>query len=412
MMSDTWDRIVAHADMDAFYASVEQLDDPNLRGKPILVGPQSRRGVVLTASYEARPFGVGSAMPMVKALRLCPDAIVVPPRFDRYTELSVRIMQSFEEFSPSVEALSLDEAFLDMSVAEQIFGEPQRMGTKIQAAVRDATGGLTVSVGIAQTKFVAKVASGFAKPDGLTVVSPGHEVAWLAPMSVARLWGAGPKTQARLKSGGYHTIGNVAAADLAELQEQFGKLGLHFFELAHARDPRPVETGRKAQSIGSERTLERDISDEAEIRRHLRRSADRVARRLRNKAILAGGVSLRMKTADFRLLTRQCTLARPTDTAEEIFSAACALLRRLDDPGPFRLVGLAAQTLRPRNETAQLSLLDEPDDARNLEATLDQLADRYGDGIVKRARDLSRSLVNDDAPNLDFVSTPRDSSRR
>jgi DNA polymerase-4 len=188
MMSDTWDRIVAHADMDAFYASVEQLDDPNLRGKPILVGPQSRRGVVLTASYEARPFGVGSAMPMVKALRLCPDAIVVPPRFDRYTELSVRIMQSFEEFSPSVEALSLDEAFLDMSGAEQIFGEPQRMGTKIQAAVRDATGGLTVSVGIAQTKFVAKVASGFAKPDGLTVVSPGHEVAWLAPMSVARLW--------------------------------------------------------------------------------------------------------------------------------------------------------------------------------------------------------------------------------
>ncbi len=407
-MSDTWERIVAHADMDAFYASVEQLDDPSLRGKPILVGPQSRRGVVLTASYEARPFGVGSAMPMVKALRLCPDAIVVPPRFDRYTDLSVRIMQSFEEFSPSVEALSLDEAFLDMSGAERIFGEPQRMGTKIQAAVRDATGGLTVSVGIAQAKFVAKVASGFAKPNGLTVVSPGHAVAWLAPMSVARLWGAGPKTQARLKSSGYHTIGDVAAADLAELQEQFGKLGLHFYELAHARDPRPVETGRKAQSIGSERTLERDVTDEAEIKRHLRRAADRVARRLRNKAIVAGGVSLRMKTADFRLLTRQCTLATPTDTAEEIFAAVCALLRRLDDPGPFRLVGLAAHALRPRKEAAQLSLLDEPEDARNLETALDQLADRYGDGIVRRARDLGQSLVNDHAPNLDFVSKPKD----
>jgi nucleotidyltransferase/DNA polymerase involved in DNA repair len=193
-----WPRIVAHADMDAFYAAVEQLDDPALRGRPVLVGPRSNRGVVLTASYEARPFGVGSAMPMAKACRLCPNALIVPPRFDRYQEVSAAIMSVFCDFSPDVEALSLDEAFLDMTGTKHLFGDPQSIGRRLKEAVRDATGGLTASVGLSAPQYVAKVASASRKPDGLTVVPPEEARAWLAPLPVSRLWGAGPKTQARL----------------------------------------------------------------------------------------------------------------------------------------------------------------------------------------------------------------------
>src|SRR5690606_39972524 len=185
-----WPRTIVHADMDAFYAAVEQLDDPSLRGKPILVGPTSARGVVLTASYEARPYGVGSALPMVEARRRCPVAIVVPPRFERYQAVSRSVMKVFRDFSPAVEALSLDEAFLDMTGSERLLGTPERFGRRLKDAVRDATGGLTVSVGISGTKFVAEVASGHARPDGLTIVPPDRARAWLAPPPVSRLWGA------------------------------------------------------------------------------------------------------------------------------------------------------------------------------------------------------------------------------
>ena len=205
-----WPRIIAHADMDAFYAAIEQLDDPSLRGRPLLVGPPSARGVVLTASYEARPYGVGSAMPMAKARRLCPNAVIVPPRFDRYQEVSATIMQVFSDFSPEVEALSLDEAFLDMTGSEQLFGDPRSIGRRLKTAIREATGGLTASVGLSATKYVAKVASACQKPDGLTVVPPEDAKAWLAPLSVSWLWGAGPKTQVRLHQLGMHTIADVA----------------------------------------------------------------------------------------------------------------------------------------------------------------------------------------------------------
>ena len=208
---NAWPCVVVHADMDAFYAAVEQLDNPSLRGKPVLVGPNSNRGVVLTASYEARPFGVGSAMPVAEARRRCPRAIFVAPRFDRYQELSQRIMDVFADFSPKVEALSLDEAFLDMSGAERLFGTPTEMGRKIKAAVLDATG-LHVSVGVSGSKYVAKVASAHDKPDGLTVVSPGAAKSWLAPLPVSKLWGAGNKTVPRLQALGLLTIGDVANA--------------------------------------------------------------------------------------------------------------------------------------------------------------------------------------------------------
>ncbi len=404
-MAGNWPQIIAHADMDAFYAAVEQLDDPRLRGKPVLVGPKSGRGVVLTASYEARPFGVGSAMPMTRALKLCPHALVVPPRFERYAELSARIMNVFRDFSPRVEPLSLDEAFMEMSGAEHIFGPPQAMGLAIKDAVFAATGGLTASVGIAATKYVAKVASASAKPDGLAVVAPEEAVAWLAPMPVARLWGAGPRTQARLLAMGLRTIADVAAADPVMLQDKLGHAGSHFFELAHARDPRRVHSHRVARSMGSDRTLKVDVAEKGEIRQHLRRSADRIGRRLRRKGLLAGGVRVRLKTNRFELLTKQCTLTEPTDTASDLYDAAASLLEKFGHPGPFRLVGLAAHSLLRQPESPQLSLLDDGG-RRELERTLDALAARFGEGVVRRARDLGSQTVSDFTVNLDFAGDP------
>lgn len=405
-MLGRWPNIIVHADMDAFYASVEQLDNPLLRGKPVLVGPRSGRGVVLTASYEARPFGVGSAMPMAKALELCPQALVVPPRFERYSELSARIMDVFRNFSPRVEPLSLDEAFIEMSGAEHFFGPPQAMGQAIKDAVYDATGGLTASVGVAATKYVAKVASAYAKPDGMTIVAAEEAAAWLAPMSVARLWGAGPITQARMKALGLNTIADVANADPEMLIDKLGHAGRHFYELAHARDPRRVQTRRVARSMGSDRTLRKDVIAKSEICQHLRRSADRIGRRLRRKRFLAGGVRVKLKTSKFELLTRQCTLAEPTDTSSELYDAAVTLLERFDHPGPFRLVGLAAHSLVSEPEPTQLSLLDVDERRRQLETALDELAQKYGEGIVRRARDLGSATISDFTVNLDLLSEP------
>jgi DNA polymerase-4 len=406
----TWPDIIVHADMDAFYASVEQLDDPALRGRPVLVGPRSGRGVVLTASYEARPYGVGSAMPMVEALRRCPHAMVVPPRFERYSDVSAQIMAVLRDFSPRVEPLSLDEAFVDMGGAERIFGAPAAMGHAIKSAVFDATAGLTISVGIATTKYVAKVASAHNKPNGLTVIAPGTEADWLAPQDVGRLWGVGPKTRARLIAAGLETIGALAATPVATLEACLGSTGAHLHELALGHDPRRVTPGRRARSMGCDRTLERDVTDPVEIGRHLQRAADRLARRLREKGLTAGGVRLRLKTRDFRLSSRQCTLAAPTDVAGELHRTALAMLSRFPSAGPFRLVGLAVFDLRAPTEAPQLELLVD-ERARRLEVALDSIAGRWGPAALRRARDLDRSTVLAGAPNLDRVDTDRATDR-
>jgi len=396
-----WPRIVAHADMDAFYAAVEQLDDPALRGRLLLVGSPSARGVVLTASYEARPYGVGSAMPMVTARRLCPSALVVPPRFERYQEISASIMRVFAEFSPEVEPLSLDEAFLDMTGSEQLFGDPERMGRRLKAAVREATGGLTVTVGLSATKYVAKVASGHRKPDGLTVVPPDTAKAWLAPLPVSRLWGAGEKTEPRLHALGLRTIGDVAAADPKLLVAKLGKLGLHFYTLAQAQDPRRVDGHRKSKSIGSENTLERDVRDRGEIKLHLRRSADKIARRLRSKAYVASGVGVKLKTADFKILTRQQRLPEPTDVAEQIYRVGVELLGAFKHPGPFRLVGMTAYDLARAGTFAQTGLFDQFVRQRQLEVAIDGLAARFGGKVIQRGDDLAAPRLT---PNLDFLN--------
>lgn len=408
-----WPRVIVHADMDAFYAAIEQLDDPKLRGKPVLVGPKSQRGVVLTASYEARPAKVGSAMPMAIARRRCPDAIVVPPRFERYQEVSRIVMQTFADFSPDVEPISLDEAFLDMTGAEGIFGRPEAIGNKIRNAVSEATHGLTVSVGVSGTKYVAKVASGHRKPDGLTVVPPAEAKDWLASQPVGVLWGAGPKMQARLAEIGIGTIGDVAAFGRERLEAALGKAGRHFFELSQGVDPRPVESARRAKSISSERTLTADL-DAADLGPYVRQAADIVARRLRDKNQGARGVRLKLKTHDFRILTRQRHLGEPTSASTVIEETARSLMREADDPGPFRLIGVAAFDIGTAEAAGQLDLIAGQSSDRRLDAALDALHKKFGPRAVQRASELrSRTIFSDDV-NLDYLgkeAPPEEDSR-
>jgi DNA polymerase-4 len=385
-----WPRIILHADMDAFYAAVEQLDNPELRGKPVLVGGTGNRSVVSTASYEARPFGVGSAMPMVQARRRCPQAIVVPPNFPRYKEVSGQIMEVFRNMSPLVEPLSLDEAFVDMTGAQNLFGEPIDMARHLKQRVVEASGGLTISVGVATTKFVAKVASDFQKPDGLTIVCPGEVHDFLWPMDVSRLWGVGPRTLEKLRTLGFRTIGDIAGAKEAFLTRRLGTLGTHIFNLAQGEDSRMVESEREAKSIGAEYTLEQDIVGAEKIRKHLKRSATRVAKSLRRKGLVAKGVRVKLKTKDFRLLTKQTPITPPTDSAKTLLTTATALLQQFDLTEPMRLVGLAAFNLAADEDPAQGTLfVDEKNERqRRLEKTLDDLQHRFGNKVVKTGEDL------------------------
>jgi DNA polymerase IV len=376
--------------MDAFFASVEQHDRPELRGTPVIVGGTGRRGVVSAASYEARVFGVHSAMPTHEARHRCGHATFLPPRFGRYQEISSLVMAVFDDYSPLVEPLSVDEAFLDMSGAEGIFGTPRQMGRLLREDVARATDGLTVSVGAATTKFVAKVASDFDKPDGLTVVASERVHDFLWPLEIRRLWGVGPHTAGRLMDLGLVTIGDVARADPRLLIEHLGDTGAHLHRLSMGEDHREVVGERQAKSVGAEYTLERDIRGPAAVKKHLRRAADRVAPRLRRQGVLASGLRVKIKSASFRLVTRQMTLSRPTDDARPLFEAACQMLGAFDLDVPMRLVGLTAFGLGPAGAPVQAELFGEPDRQRNsrLERTIDELRDRFGSGAVKRGSDI------------------------
>lgn len=387
-----WPRVILHADMDAFFAAVEQLDDPSLRGRPVIVGHPSPRSVVSTASYEARPFGVGSAMSMVEARRRCPHAVVVPPRFERYQEVSALIMEVFGHYSPAVEALSLDEAFLDLTGSERLLGPPEQAAERLRREVRAATGGLTVSVGIAATKFVAKVASDVHKPDGLTVVPLGETLSFLAPLPVRRLWGVGKKTEPLLHELGLRTIGDVAAMDVRVLRSRLGSLGEHLHALARGEDPRAVDSDRSSHSIGSEQTLERDVFGAAAIRPFLLDAADEVARRLRACGLRARGVRVKLKTTEFRLESRQRSLDQATDTAAVLYETACELLGHFALDEEYRLVGLAAFDLASEREPQQLGLFGGETRARQtrLDRALDTVRERFGKDALQRATSLER----------------------
>jgi len=312
-------------------------------------------------------------------------------------------MELFASFSPSVEPLSLDEAFLDMTGSERLFGAPEEIGRRLKQAVRDATGGLTASVGISGTKYAAKVASGYAKPDGLTIVAPADAADWLAPQPVRHLWGAGPKTVERLERLGLATIGEIAAADSAWLERELGAVGRRFSELAQGRDFRGVSGSREARGLSSERTLETDIDSRAEIEAYLRSAAETVAARLRRRARRARGVRVKLKRTDFRIVTRQRLLSAATDVAAELFAASLSLLDGIADLGPFRLVGLGAFDLCTGLADSQLALPIEDRRARLLETTIDGVRARFGTEAVQRASELVADHGVGVASNLDFL---------
>lgn len=334
-------RHILHADFDAFYASVEQLDNPRLRGKPVVVGGRPEgRGVVASASYEARRYGVRSAMPMGRALQLCPQAIRVEPRFARYREISQKVMAIFLEITPLVEPLSLDEAYLDVTDAVT----PERAAGDIARALKGrvkAELGLTISVGAATSKSVAKVASAMNKPDGLTIVQPGTERKFLAPLSAEELWGIGPKTAARLAAEGVRTIGDMAAKPEDWFQARFGKLGPHMRLLALGQDDRPVVVERKTKSVSAETTLTRDTGEPEVLFELVSRLSQRVARHLARDGLEGRTVKVKLRLSDFTTFTRQKTLSEPVQSADVIAQAASELLGAELRPGRlFRLVGV------------------------------------------------------------------------
>ena len=385
-----WHRAILHVDMDAFYASVEQRDHPELQGRAVLVGGVGRRGVVTSPSYEARKFGVKSAMPMYAALKLCPHAVAVPVRMARYVEVSKSVMRIFGNFTPSVEPLSLDEAFLDVTGTEALFGTPVECGWKVQKAVRDELH-LSCSVGVAANKYVAKVASDLKKPHGLVVVPPGEERAFLEPLHLERLWGVGPKTAEKLHALGLVTIGDVARASVSpDRLHAFGAVGEHIGALARGEDERPVDIDRAEKSIGSERTLERDIDGAVEVRRQLLELVDDVAAQLRARQLRAGGVRLKLKYADFRRVSRELTLPEPACDAKTFLEAIDVLLPRVDTARKIRLVGLACTALVDDGAPRQASLFGNLDaeapveKSERLGRAVDAIKGKFGDDALVR----------------------------
>jgi DNA polymerase-4 len=389
-------RTILHADMDAFYAAIEQRDRPELRGKPVIVGGDQPRQVVATASYEARRFGVHSAMPGVRARRLCPQGIFVAPRMDVYVAVAQQVRAVFERFTDLVEPLSLDEAFLDVTGSRALFGDGARIAARVKAEVRAATQ-LTVSVGVATSKFVAKVASDLRKPDGLVVVPPGGERAFLAPLPVGRLWGVGPVLQQQLERAGLRTIADVQARSEAQLLAAFGQsLGEHLFVLANGLDARQVEPERAPKSIGHELTFARDLQTRTEAREVLLQLAEQVGRRLRQHGLRGRVVRLKLRHPDFTTLTRQRAVP-PTHDDLEMFSVAAALLDASWPGRPgIRLLGVtAANLVAGAGAGVQRGLFDRvaerPGVSDRVLAAMDAIRDRHGEDAVRHGLERKRT---------------------
>jgi DNA polymerase-4 len=384
-------RAIVHLDMDAFYASVEQRDQSALRGKPVIVGGHPRRGVVLAASYEVRPFGVRSAMPMAEALRRAPHAVVVPPRPAAYAAASEQVFAILESVTPLIEPLSLDEAFLDVTASQSLFGSPAQIAHRLRERIARELS-LTASAGIAAVKFVAKIASDLAKPNGQREVLADQTRAFLAPLPVGRLWGVGPKTESALHAAGIRTIGELAARPPGALEQTVAGAG-GLWELACGIDPRLVEPDREAKSVGSEDTFDQDLRGKEPLQPIIHAQALRVGRRLRRAGVRARVIQLKIKLADFTLVTRRVTLPEPTDDGQTLYRSALALLEHYDLRRPVRLTGVSAQDLSAT--PAQLSLLAAPPTrSQRLNAALDRIADRFGGGAVVPA-----DLAGDDDPD-------------
>ena len=388
---------ILHVDMDAFYASVEIRDRPDLAAAPVIVGAVGGRGVVLSATYQARTFGVRSAMPVTRARRLCPQAVFLPPRHNLYAAVSKEVMAIFRSFTPQVEPLALDEAFLDVSGARRRLGPPDMIARMIREQVAEQQG-ITCSVGVAPTKFVAKVASVQCKPDGLLVVPVDGVLAFLHPLPVSALWGVGERTGQLLARLGLRTIGDIANTPLATLQRELGVAhGSHLAALARGQDERSVVPRVAEKSIGAEETFAADIDDPELIRRELLRLSERTARSLRSSGCVARTVVVKLRLANFTTMTRSRTLTEPTDVARTIHDTACALYEAAGlDRARLRLVGVRATGLVPASSAAtQLVLGERPASWREAEQAVDKITRRFGSDAVRPA-----ALVPDEHDRL------------
>jgi DNA polymerase-4 len=374
-----------HADLDAFYASVEVLDDPNLRGKPVIVGGDpNARGVVSAASYEARAYGVHSAMPLRTAARLCPHGVFLPGRFDRYRELSGKVMRIFASYTPMVEPISLDEAFMDVTASRAAFGDGETIARTLKRRVLDEVG-LVVSVGVATNKLCAKVASDLRKPDALVVVPPGEEAAFLAPLPVSRLWGVGPQSRQALADYGVTTIGQLAAMSEGTLRRRFGTHGAELRLRALGVDPARVVAGQAPKSVGHELTFDHDVTDPARLEATLLDLAESVASRLRHHHMAAGGVQLKLRFEGFDTITRQAPLSHQVRDSEPIYEMGVVLLRKAlaASDRAVRLIGLTAIGL---SEVQQLTLFDAPERTDRIAQSIDAVRERFGEKAITRAR--------------------------
>jgi DNA polymerase-4 len=382
------DATILHADLDSFYASVEQRDDPDLRGKPVIVG----MGVVLAASYEAKACGVRTPMGAAQARALCPDAIVVPPRMSAYSDASREVFDVFEDTTPLVEGLSIDEAFLDVRGMERLAGSPHEIAIRLRRAVRERVG-LPVTVGVARTKFLAKVASAVAKPDALLVVPPERELEFLHPLPVERIWGVGPATATKLRSRGITSVGRLAGVPPAALEAMLGRAaGRHLHALAWNRDPRPLIPRRRRRSIGSQHALGRRRRTWAELDADLVAIVDRVMRRVRGAHRVGRTVVLRLRFGDFTRATRSHTLPHPTAQTQTVLAAARELLadaRPLVERRGLTLIGISLANLADELPL-QLRLPFDADDGALLDAALDEIRTRYGTSAITRAVLLGR----------------------
>ncbi len=382
-------RMIIHTDMDAFYASVEMLDYPELRGKPVVVGGLSSRSVVSAASYEARKFGIHSAMPTLTAHKLCPEAIFRPGRMGRYREVSGQIMAIFHRFTPLVEPISLDEAFLDVTGSARLFGSGKEIAAIIRDMIRTETG-LTASAGVATSKLLAKIASDLEKPDGLTIVEPGREREFLADLPISKLWGAGATTIKALRLLSVGTIGDLAALPLDILTAKFGKHGAQMYYSARGIDNRPVIPARPAKSIGHEDTFNEDLRDLKTIKRELLSLATRVGARLRRHGIEGQTISLKVKFNDFSTKTRSMTLPEMTSESMELYRHGLELLKKTDAGRiPLRLLGISVSKLGPRVANQQLALFGSKinrEREKELSRAVDKLNLKFGHETVKPGR--------------------------
>jgi nucleotidyltransferase/DNA polymerase involved in DNA repair len=381
-------RAILHADMDAFYASVEQRDNPDLRGKPVIVGAEPReRGVVAAASYEARKFGVHSAMPSRTAYKLCPQGIFVPPDMKKYGQVSKQIMTILGTFTPFVQPVSVDEAFLDVTGSTQKFGDAQTIARGIKTEIRAQTG-LTASVGVAPNKFLAKLASDLNKPDGLTVITDENKVSMLAPLPVGKLWGVGKVTEKRLRELGIQNIGDIQRMPIEELRQRFGNTADHLHALALGEDDREVETDEESKSISSEHTFDVDTADLDQIKKCLLEQCEEVGLRLRQEEVAARTVQLKLRYADFTTLTRRRTLPQPTQDEMMLYEVAGQLLVAEGIDGKrIRLIGVGGSNLVPPE--IQSDLFNRTDEKRaRVNKVMDDLRGKLGPGAIKRGSSL------------------------